>query len=135
MGLTRAELSILLTGDEEIRALNADYRNQDKPTDVLSFPLADPDELAADYDGPLGDIVISLETATRQAADDFHRERLGASGAWSEEEELLFLLVHGTLHLTGHDHEEEVEARKMEAEERRLFALIQPRRAGRPFAA
>ncbi len=134
MGLTRAELSILLTGDEEIRELNAEYRGLDKATDVLSFPLAEPDELGPDYDGPLGDVVISLETAARQAADDFHRDRLGATGAWSEEEELLFLLVHGALHLTGHDHEEAAEAARMEEEERRLFALLAPRRAAHSVA-
>lgn len=123
--LGSAQLSVLLTNDEAIRKLNRDYRGQDKPTDVLSF--AQLDELAAGGDGrggganasrpplPLGDIVISLETATRQAQD---LEIATPS-------RLRTLLIHGLLHLLGYDHERSpAEARRMFARERELAARL-----------
>lgn len=81
-----AELSILFTGDAEIRELNRTYRSIDKPTDVLSFPT---DDAAL-----IGDVVVSLETARRQALD--------YDATFTEE--LARLLVHGALHLMGYDH-------------------------------
>ena len=81
-----AELSILFTGDEAIRELNRTYRSIDKPTDVLSFPTGDAELI--------GDVVISLETTRRQAAD--YDATLT--------EELARLLIHGVLHLMGYDH-------------------------------
>jgi probable rRNA maturation factor len=120
-----AELSVLLTDDDTIRALNRDYRGKDRPTDVLSFPQLD--ELtaggasrggAADTKRPplpLGDIVISLETATRQA------EAL----AIATPSRLRTLLIHGLLHLLGYDHERSpAEARRMFARERELAARL-----------
>lgn len=115
------ELSLVLTDDPAIRALNAQWRGQDKPTDVLSFPL---DESAEGVDGPvpeleggpLGDIVISLDTAARQAAEH----------GLSLDEELTFLLVHGLCHLLGHDHGAPDEAASMRLEEDRLLALASP---------
>ena len=83
------EVSVLLTGDEAIRALNRKYRRIDKPTDVLSFPAA---EIA---EGLAGDLVISLETARWQAEERGH----------SLEMEIKVLLLHGLLHLAGYDHE------------------------------
>lgn len=110
-----ADLSLTLVDDAAIRALNREHRGKDKPTDVLSFPL---DQHAKKHvKGPerlLGDIVISLETARRQAADyDAPLER-----------ELERLLIHGLLHLLGHDHHEPGERRRMEAEEQRLAQCI-----------
>lgn len=91
LGLNRAELSIVLVSDAQIRRLNKLYRNKDKPTDVLSFPIC---EKVEDW-LILGDIVISVDTAKRQA------QELG----YSLEEELKRLLVHGLVHLLGYDHE------------------------------
>lgn len=103
------ELSLLFTDDDGIRALNRAYRNQDKPTDVLSFPLWEeqPPLLAGRAAIPLGDIVISLTRAAAQAQELGH----------SAPREAVFLFVHGLLHLLGYDHE------RGAAEERRMFAL------------
>lgn len=91
LGLNKAELSIVLVSDAQIKRLNKLYRNKDKPTDVLSFPLG---EKVEDW-LILGDIVISVDTAKRQAQELGH----------SLEEELKRLLVHGLVHLLGYDHE------------------------------
>ena len=88
-----SELSILLTGDDEIHQLNQIYRQRDRPTDVLSFSQRE-----GEFPGPeavLGDVVISIETAERQAAERGHSLRA----------EILELLAHGLLHLLGFDHE------------------------------
>jgi probable rRNA maturation factor len=100
------ELSVLLTNDAGIQPLNRDYRGKDGPTDVLSF----------EQEGPLlGDVVISVETASRRVAPE---------GDWRLEDELLFLLLHGTLHLLGHDHHEEAERGVMEAAEQALWTAM-----------
>jgi probable rRNA maturation factor len=91
LGLSKVELSIVLVSDAQIKRLNKLYRNKDKPTDVLSFPIG---EKVEDW-LILGDIVISVDTAKRQA------QELG----YSLEEELKRLLVHGLVHLLGYDHE------------------------------
>jgi probable rRNA maturation factor len=86
-----AELSVALVGDREMRPLNAKYRKKNKTTDVLSFP-ADP---ALPQAGLLGDVIISVEQAKRQARDR----------KTSLEIEMVTLLIHGILHLLGYDHE------------------------------
>lgn len=91
LGAGRCEIHILLTGDREIRTLNRDYLGHDRATDVLSFP--DGDELPSGHRF-LGEIVISLDTARRQAAEAGIEER----------RELEELALHGTLHLLGYDH-------------------------------
>jgi len=91
LGLSKVELSIALVSDAQIKRLNKLYRNKDKPTDVLSFPIG---EKVEDW-LILGDIVISVDTARRQAQELGH----------SLEEELKRLLVHGLVHLLGYDHE------------------------------
>jgi probable rRNA maturation factor len=105
-------ISLTLVNDEAIRELNRRHRGKDAATDVLSFPL-DP----AQDEGPerlLGDIVISIDTARRQAADyDAPLQR-----------EVYRLAIHGLLHVLGHDHMEPEERAEMEAEERRLAAAI-----------
>ncbi|HET9097835.1 MAG TPA: rRNA maturation RNase YbeY [Candidatus Baltobacteraceae bacterium] len=108
-------LSITLVDDGEIQTLNREHRGKDKPTDVLSFPLYEAGETAP-HDGErlLGDVVISVDTARRQAAD--YDAPL--------QNELYRLLIHGILHVLGHDHEEPAEREAMEAEERRLAAAI-----------
>lgn len=107
-GMT-GEVSVLLTGDEAIRALNRKYRHKDKATDVLSFPAA---EMMAG--GVAGDLVISLETALSQTAERGH----------SLEMEIKVLLLHGLLHLAGHDHEtDNGTMRRKEARLRRDLGL------------
>jgi probable rRNA maturation factor len=124
--LADAELSVLLTNDACIRELNREHRGKDKPTDVLAFPL--------DLDGAsrtpgksgaprlLGDVVISLDTALRQARA--RRRELMA--------EVRFLLAHGVLHLVGHDHATRAQKRVMDRWTRRLVraasALASPPR-------
>ncbi|MDT7871694.1 MAG: rRNA maturation RNase YbeY [Thermocrinis sp.] len=103
LGLSKVELSIALVSDAQIKRLNKLYRNKDKPTDVLSFPIG---EKVEDW-LILGDIVISVDTAKRQAQELGH----------SLEEELKRLLVHGLVHLLGYDHELGGE------EERKFFEL------------
>jgi probable rRNA maturation factor len=83
------EVSVLLTGDKAIRELNRQYRHEDTATDVLSFPAA------AIAEGIAGDLVISLETALRQANERGHPLEM----------EIKVLLLHGLLHLAGYDHE------------------------------
>ena len=123
MELTDVELSILLTDDDEIHRLNSDFRSVDTPTDVLSFPMAEPDELCDDFDGLLGDIVISVDTAERQVVDQFHQDRIGLHGEWTLLDELSFLLVHGLLHLIGYDHHDGDGNATMKEKELELFAL------------
>jgi probable rRNA maturation factor len=107
-----AEVSLLLSDDATIRALNHSWRRQDKPTNVLSFPAVAPSRLP---DAPLlGDIAIAYETVQREAADD------GKSLA----DHATHLAVHGFLHLIGHDHETDDEAEAMEALERRILAAL-----------
>lgn len=108
--LPRAELSVLLTDDSEIHRLNREHRQKDKPTDVLAFAM---DENVPDPAGILGDVVISLDTADRQARSR-RRPLL---------EEVRFLLAHGVLHLIGYDHAEPIEKREMVAMTRRLVRL------------
>jgi probable rRNA maturation factor len=107
-----AELSVALVGDAEMHALNARYLGKNRPTDVLAFPV-DADTQAR-YN-LLGDVVISLDTAARQAA----QRRTSVA------DEVRLLLVHGVLHLVGHDHERSrTEARRMFALQRRLVAWL-----------
>lgn len=103
----RAEVSVTFTDNEKIHALNREYRNVDRPTDVLSFPLSDGEDYDTDGDAVLlGDIVISLERAQTQAEEYGH----------SFEREVAFLTVHSMLHLLGYDHETSPE------DEREMFA-------------
>lgn len=115
LGHGRSTLSLSLVRDPAIRALNRQYRGKDRATDVLSFPLLEPAELAGGTEPKLlGDVVISVDTAVRQAADyDAPLRR-----------ELERLLIHGILHLLGHDHAAAAERRRMEKEERRLAERI-----------
>jgi probable rRNA maturation factor len=107
-----AELSLLLADDEAVRRLNREWRGRDKPTNVLSFPAA------GDEPGPpgapllLGDVALAFETVRAEAAAQ--GKDLAAH--------FRHLLVHGILHLLGHDHEEEDEAEAMERLERRILA-------------
>jgi probable rRNA maturation factor len=124
VGLPGASVSLTLVRDAEMRDLNREHRGKDAPTDVLSFPLEEPDAFdrraatvpkhARAGERLLGDIVIATDTASRQAAAyDAPLER-----------EVERLLIHGVLHLCGHDHLADDERAVMEREERRLAAVI-----------
>jgi probable rRNA maturation factor len=114
------EISFKLTDDAEVQALNRDYRAKDKPTNVLSFPMIDPAILADAIEGDdveflLGDVVLAHGVCAREAG-----ERGIAMAAHATH-----LLVHGTLHLLGYDHEtSEADADAMEAVERRALAAL-----------
>ena len=112
------ELSVRLTSDEEVRALNAHWRGKDKPTNVLSFPLAEQYELEqGDEPGPelmLGDIIIARGVCEREASEKHV----------SLEDHAAHLIVHGTLHLLGYDHQDDESAADMEAREVKALAAI-----------
>ena len=124
LSLDNCELSLVLTGDPPIRKLNRAFRGTDRSTDVLSFPQLDncaaarPEYAAAHHEtepAALGDVVISVDTALRQA------ERLDVT----PESRLRTLLIHGVLHLLGYDHEKSrADARRMFARERELAAAL-----------
>ncbi len=119
LGRSRSSATLVFTGDDEIRSLNREFRGLDRATDVLSFHMQ---ELQAEADPAgngvfLGDIVISVQTASRRAG----RARL--------DHELERLAVHGLCHLFGHDHHRPGQARRMRALERQLLAATWQRRA------
>ena len=110
------ELSVTITGDRAIRRLNRDYLGKDRPTNVISFSLQE-GEFGGISGHLLGDVVISADTAAREAEQ----------GGVSSYERLLFLLLHGILHLTGYDHERsgEAEAKRMARKELQLWKMLQ----------
>jgi probable rRNA maturation factor len=114
LDLGGAELSVALVDDATIHELNRTYRRKDKPTDVLAFP----------QDAPLllGDVILSIDTARRQAAR--HRRPLLA--------ELTMLLAHGLLHLLGHDHRNDREERAMTAATKELEGIASARSRALP---
>lgn len=115
-----AEISVRFTSDEEVRTLNRDYRQKDKATNVLSFPMVQEDLLEAlansdDGEHLLGDIVLAYGVTTAEAAEK------GVTLA----DHATHLIVHGTLHLLGYDHEQgEAEADHMEELERAALATL-----------
>lgn len=112
-GLSDSEVSVKFTSDEEVRALNAQWRGKDKPTNVLSFPMAGEAELAAAQ--LLGDVVLAYGVCAAEAAGK----------SVPIETHAAHLVVHGTLHLLGYDHEtSEADAEAMEEVERRALAAI-----------
>ncbi|HEX8447123.1 MAG TPA: rRNA maturation RNase YbeY [Sphingomonas sp.] len=113
------EISVRFTDDAEVQALNASYRGKDRPTNVLSFPMVEPDllpTLADSDDGEilLGDIVLAAGVCLREAADK----------GVPMETHATHLIVHGTLHLLGYDHIDEAEGDAMESVERTALAAI-----------
>jgi len=117
LGEDGSELSIALIGDDEMRRLNRDWRGKDRTTDVLAFAQREGEgaPAAAGAPGLLGDVVLSLPTAERQAAERAH----------GVERELAELLVHGILHLLGFDHERSpAEARRMFGKQREVLAAV-----------
>ena len=112
------EISVTLTGDEKVRELNAHWRGKDKPTNVLSFPMAEPYELQAETfiarEMLLGDIILAHGVCASEARDK----------GISLENHAVHLMVHGTLHLLGHDHHNDDEAADMEAREIRALERL-----------
>jgi probable rRNA maturation factor len=138
VGTSRAvEASLTLADDALLRELNHRYRDQDKPTNVLSFPAADdvawPRHAEREKDAPpmvLGDVVIARQTALREAREQGKTVR----------DHLCHLVVHGVLHLLGYDHEQDLDAEEMERLEADILATLgvgdpyrsETRSAGRP---
>ncbi len=128
-GKVPAEVELTLTADGEMERLNFDHMGERGPTDVLSFPLHEwaldgaashlTDDDGVSPPGPilLGDVVIDLDQALRQAAE----------GDWGVTEELVLLAIHGTLHLLGHDHSEIDEEQRMRELEHRVLNLLHRR--------
>ncbi|MFN4020064.1 MAG: rRNA maturation RNase YbeY [Erythrobacter sp.] len=115
----RLVVSLLFTTDEEVHALNREWRGRDKPTNVLSFPMLERAELASlGADGPpvmLGDIALAHETCAREAAD----KGIGLA------DHATHLIIHGLLHLAGHDHVDcDAQAEQMEALETSILAKL-----------
>jgi probable rRNA maturation factor len=128
-GKRPAEVELTLAGDAEMERLNFDHMGERGPTDVLSFPLHEwsldgRQSHLSDDDGAsppgqilLGDVVIDLDQALRQAAE----------GDWGVTEELVLLAIHGTLHLLGHDHAEMEEEERMRALEHQVLGVLHRR--------
>jgi rRNA maturation RNase YbeY len=117
VGEPSAELGILFVGDQRMRSLNRQYRGKDRTTDVLAFAMREAHTPHASRVTPdmLGDVVIAVPTAVRQAKQ----------GQRSLDEELRVLLIHGILHLCGYDHERsEKEARRMHRRERMILRSL-----------
>ena len=112
------EISVTLTGDEQVRELNAHWRGKDKPTNVLSFPMADELDLTkanvAERELLLGDIILASGVCAAEAAEK----------GVSFEDHAMHLMVHGTLHLLGYDHHRDAEAADMEAREVRALERL-----------
>ena len=109
---TDTEVSVRIVGADEIQALNSSFREKDKPTNVLSFPAGTVAGLPHDMPAPLGDIVICASVVHSEATD----QGKAVEDHWAH------LLIHGTLHLLGFDHETESEASEMEALETRILS-------------
>jgi probable rRNA maturation factor len=120
------EGTVVLTGDAEIEALNREYRGINRPTDVLSFALAEAE--VGSVDAVLGDVVVSVETAKRLVESGDHWTRVSSElpgvEFWDLTREISFLMIHGILHLLGHDHAEVSEELKMRQLERSVFASV-----------
>lgn len=112
---TKLYISITLTTPEQIRKYNNEYRNIDKETDVLSFPMFEKEEISGlrdyEYEEPIGDIVISVDRVKEQAIEYGH----------SFERELAYMVVHGFYHLMGEDHIKEEDKVQMRAKEENIL--------------
>lgn len=108
------EIAVVLADDRLVRRLNRDWRGKDAPTNVLAFPADTPSELPPAVPGVLGDVVVALGTTRREARAE--AKTLG--------DHLAHLVVHGTLHLLGHDHQTDRQAARMEAMEAAALARL-----------
>lgn len=129
LGARKVEIELTLCGDDEMTHLNFDHMGERGPTDVLAFPLhewsvdgghshlADEDAISPPGSLLLGDVVIDIAQAVRQAHE----------GGWSARQEIVLLAVHGALHLVGHDHAEPDDEAAMRAIERRVLGVLHRR--------
>ncbi len=113
------EVAVKLSDDAEVRGLNASYRGKDRPTNVLSFPMVQPDLLQSlensdDGEALLGDIILALETCTAEAAEK----------GVALDRHVTHLITHGTLHLLGYDHQNDADAERMEDLEVKALASL-----------
>ncbi len=113
LGLNSKELSLVLMSDSQITQINRDYLGRDKPTNVISFSMAE-GEFCGPETGLLGDVIVSVDTAFRHAAQ---------SGEVPDDE-VLYLIIHGILHIVGYDHETGEERRKMRKKEAEIFSAL-----------
>lgn len=118
---TKLSITIILTTPENIQKINQEYRNVDKATDVLSFPIFEKDELEQKiaendfaYEDILGDIVISMERVEEQAKEYEH----------SFEREFSYMIVHGFYHLMGYDHIQEEDKKRMRPKEEKILKAL-----------
>ena len=123
------EVCVTLMSDAEIHELNRVYRDKDRPTDVLSFALQEGEVFALppELPTPLGDIMISVDTALKQSARGALprlNSALSSDVSWDLDAEMSFLALHGLLHLLGYDHEEDDEASVMESLELKLLPTL-----------
>jgi len=109
----RRELTVRIVGEAESRELNAGWRGKDRPTNVLAFPAGEPG-LPGDVDFPLGDLVVCAPVVAREAAEQ----------GKTPESHWCHMIVHGTLHLAGYDHQTPDEAARMEGLEREILAEL-----------
>lgn len=110
-------VNVILTTPEDIRKFNKEYRNIDKETDILSFPMFEKEELEnmkLNHIEVLGDIVISIEQVKKQAIEYEH----------SFEREFAYMVVHGFCHIIGYDHIEEEDKKKMRQEEEKILGIL-----------
>lgn len=114
LAIVPGSLTILFSDDQHIQQLNRDFRQIDKPTDVLSFPGGDPFPGNPDKSPYLGDIIISVPTADRQAKESGH----------SLAAELHLLVIHGALHLLGYDHDEPEDKKRMWAKQEEILTNL-----------
>lgn len=115
LGVGDAEVTVVILPDEEVRRLNAEHRGEDEPTDVLSYPTHEPDDVGMPSVPHLGDVLIALGVAEGQAAEH------GRTVA----EEVAVLAAHGLTHLRGFDHRDDREWRPFHAAQARMVELLQ----------
>ena len=122
LALGAREASVLLISDRRIRELNRRYRQIDQPTNVLAFAQDDGPVFPGDQ-LPLGDVLISVETARREAASEQQNDADLVNAA-ALTRRIVTLMIHGVLHLTGHDHRDDAEEEAMEHEALYLLDLV-----------
>ena len=120
LSIEEAIFNVIIVDDEKIHEINREYRNVDRPTDVISFALED-DKIMTSEVRILGDIYVSIDTARRQAYEYYNTEK----------EELRFLIIHGLLHLLGYDHMNESDEKEMMSLEEEVLCDYDPKRRDR----
>lgn len=120
LSIEEAIFNVIIVNDEKIHEINREYRNVDRPTDVISFALEDDKTMTSEV-RILGDIYVSIDTARRQAYEYYNTEK----------EELRFLIIHGLLHLLGYDHMNESDEKEMMSLEEEVLCDYDPKRRDR----